>query len=276
MKLVYKRGQWSHWSGYSVFLFRLPFDKFCSCLDKRPLLNPFLVSDRGLPCPVRWIRWLRRAHYFPASPAHPNSSSRSISTSVGGLRKRRHNQHSAQQGKDKWNRHVIQQLSWNCRICGLVGRALASCPVGRGSTWFESRPSRTSVWPRLGNSPMRMKSSSESGRVASCLPLEHLRRHGPCVCHEILLDFLESFGMRKSKETGLFAGLDFHYICSCFSWQLPPVFCGSCQLPPGLLSSESSLSYCELWLLLFLLFSGVSPTCSGNLPQGNSWWILFK
>ena len=143
MKLVYKRGQWSHWSGYSVFLFRLPFDKFCSCLDKRPLLNPFLVSDRGLPCPVRWIRWLRRAHYFPASPAHPNSSSRSISTSVGGLRKRRHNQHSAQQGKDKWNRHVIQQLSWNCRICGLVDRALASCPVGRGSTWFESRPSRT-------------------------------------------------------------------------------------------------------------------------------------
>jgi len=30
-----------------------------------------------------------------------------------------------------------------CRTCGLVGRALASCTVGRSSTWFESRPGLT-------------------------------------------------------------------------------------------------------------------------------------
>ena len=30
-----------------------------------------------------------------------------------------------------------------CRTCGRVGRALASCTVGRSSTWFESRPGRT-------------------------------------------------------------------------------------------------------------------------------------
>ena len=68
--------------------------------------------------------------------------------------------------------------------------------VGLNSAWFESRPGRTktfqnwklaSVWPSARhngcsrNSPIRMQSSSESGRGASCPPIGIISAKTKCV-----------------------------------------------------------------------------------------------
>jgi len=65
---------------------------------------------------------------------------------------------------------IFRRYGWVWPRRGLVVRALASCLVGRCSRGSNLGQDLTSVWPsarqKQGNSPMRMQSSSESGRVA--------------------------------------------------------------------------------------------------------------